>query len=177
MTRSDMREHTFKILFRVPFHDKNELREQIDYYFDEFPDVKEKEYEYIRKQALLVSELSDDIDAKINEVSEGWPVERLGKAELAIMRLAVYEMLYDEDIPVNVAINEAVELAKKYGSDDNAASFVNGVLAKLVQHDTMSAREPESCQQISGERRMTITIAAIAAESSEATNRDIRIKK
>lgn len=42
MTRSDMREHTFKILFRVPFHDKNELREQIDYYFDEFPDVKEK---------------------------------------------------------------------------------------------------------------------------------------
>ena len=94
MTRSDMREHTFKILFRVPFHDKNELREQI--------------------------------------VSEGWPVERLGKAELAIMRLAVYEMLYDEDIPVNVAINEAVELAKKYGSDDNAASFVNGVLAKLV---------------------------------------------
>ena len=123
MTRSDMREHTFKILFRVPFHDKNELREQIDYYFDEFPDVKEKEYEYIRKKALL---------AKINEVSEGWPVERLGKAELAIMRLAVYEMLYDEDIPVNVAINEAVELAKKYGSDDNAASFVNGVLAKLV---------------------------------------------
>ena len=98
----------------------------------EFPDVKEKEYEYIRKKALLVSELSDDIDAKINEVSEGWPVERLGKAELAIMRLAVYEMLYDEDIPVNVAINEAVELAKKYGSDDNAASFVNGVLAKLV---------------------------------------------
>ena len=123
MTRSDMREHTFKILFRVPFHDKNELREQIDYYFDEFPDVKEKEYEYIKKKALLVSELSDDIDAKINEVSE---------AELAIMRLAVYEMLYDEDIPVNVAINEAVELAKKYGSDDNAASFVNGVLAKLV---------------------------------------------
>ena len=128
MTRSDMREHTFKILFRVPFHNKNELREQIDYYFDALPDVKEKEYEYIKKKALLVSEMSDEID----EVSEGWPVDRLGKAELAIMRLAVYEMLYDDDIPVNVAINEAVELAKKYGSDDNTASFVNGVLAKLV---------------------------------------------
>ena len=125
MTRSDMREHTFKILFRVPFHNKNELREQIDYYFDALPDVKEKEYEYIKKKALLVSEMSDEIDEKINEVSEGWPVDRLGKAELAIMRLAVYEMLY-------VAINEAVELAKKYGSDDNTASFVNGVLAKLV---------------------------------------------
>ena len=132
MTRSDMREHTFKILFRVPFHNKNELREQIDYYFDALPDVKEKEYEYIKKKALLVSEMSDEIDEKINEVSEGWPVDRLGKAELAIMRLAVYEMLYDDDIPVNVAINEAVELAKKYGSDDNTSSFVNGVLAKLV---------------------------------------------
>ena len=90
------------------------------------------DYEYIKNKALLVCELSDDIDEKINLVSEGWPVDRIGKAELAIMRLAVYEMLYDDDIPVNVAINEAVELAKSYGSDDNAASFVNGVLAKLV---------------------------------------------
>ena len=115
MTRSEMREHVFKLIFRVPFHDKNELREQIDYYFDDLTDVNEKE-----------------LDEKINSVSEGWPVDRIGKAELAIMRLAVYEMLYDDDIPVNVAINEAVELAKSYGSDDNAASFVNGVLAKLV---------------------------------------------
>lgn len=132
MTRSEMREHVFKLIFRVPFHDKNELREQIDYYFDGLTDVNEKDYEYIKNKALLVCELSDDIDEKINSVSEGWPVDRIGKAELAIMRLAVYEMLYDDDIPVNVAINEAVELAKSYGSDDNAASFVNGVLAKLV---------------------------------------------
>lgn len=132
MTRSEMREHVFKLIFRVPFHDKNELREQIDYYFDGLTDVNEKDYEYIKNKALLVCELSDDIDEKINLVSEGWPVDRIGKVELAIMRLAVYEMLYDDDIPVNVAINEAVELAKSYGSDDNAASFVNGVLAKLV---------------------------------------------
>lgn len=132
MTRSEMREHVFKLIFRVPSHDKNELREQIDYYFDDLTDVNEKDYEYIKNKALLVCELSDELDEKINSVSEGWPVDRIGKAELAIMRLAVYEMLYDDDIPVNVAINEAVELAKSYGSDDNAASFVNGVLAKLV---------------------------------------------
>ena len=132
MTRSEMREHVFKLIFRVPFHDKNELREQIDYYFDGLTDVNEKDYEYIKNKALLVCELSDELDEKINSVSEGWPVDRIGKAELAIMRLAVYEMLYDDDIPVNVAINEAVELAKSYGSDDNAASFVNGFLAKLV---------------------------------------------
>ena len=132
MTRSEMIEHVFKLIFRVPFHDKNELREQIDFYFDDLTDVNEKDYEYIKNKALLVCELSDELDEKINSVSEGWPVDRIGKAELAIMRLAVYEMLYDDDIPVNVAINEAVELAKSYGSDDNAASFVNGVLAKLV---------------------------------------------
>ena len=132
MTRSEMREHVFKLIFRVPFHDKNELREQIDYYFDDLTYVNEKDYEYIKNKALLVCELSDELDEKINSVSEGWPVDRIGKAELAIMRLAVYEMLYDDDIPVNVAIHEAVELAKSYGSDDNAALFVNGVLAKLV---------------------------------------------
>ena len=132
MTRSEMREHVFKLIFRVPFHDKNELREQIDYYFDDLTDVNEKDYEYIKNKALLVCELSDELDEKINSVSEGWPVDRIGKAELAIMRLAVYEMLYDDDIPVNVAINEAVELAKSYGSDDNASSFVNGVLSKIV---------------------------------------------
>ena len=138
MTRSEMREHVFKLIFRVPFHDKNELREQIDYYFDGLTDVNEKDYEYIKNKALLVCELSDDIDEKINLVSEGWPVDRIGKAELAIMRLAVYEMLYDDDIPVNVAINEAVELAKSYGSDDNAASFVNGVLVIQCQVNVLN---------------------------------------
>ena len=76
--------------------------------------------------------MTDELDEKINSVSEGWPTNRLGKAELSIMRLAVYEMLYDDDIPVNVAIDEAVELAKKYGAD-NASSFINGVLAKLAK--------------------------------------------
>lgn len=123
MTRSEMREHVFKLIFRVPFHDKNELREQIDYYFDGLTDVNEKDYEYIKNKALLVCELSDDIDEKINLVSEGWPVDRIGKAELAIMRLAVYEMLYDDDIPVNVAINEAVELAKSQNSVEAEIKF------------------------------------------------------
>ena len=131
MTRSEMREHVFKLIFRVPFHDKNELREQIDYYFDGLTDVNEKDYEYIKNKALLVCELSDDIDEKINLVSEGWPVDRIGKAELAIMRLAVYEMLYDDTIPEKVSVNEAVELAKKFGGNESPA-FVNGVLAKFI---------------------------------------------
>ena len=72
----------------------------------------------------------EEIDASVNEVSEGWKTGRMGKVDLTLIRLAVYEMKY-EDIPVKVAINEAVELAKKYGTDDSPA-FVNGILAKLV---------------------------------------------
>jgi N utilization substance protein B len=64
--------------------------------------------------------------------SEGWSTNRLGKAELAIMRLAVYEIKFDDEIPNSVAINEAVELSKKYGGD-NSSSFVNGVLAKIIK--------------------------------------------
>ena len=78
-----------------------------------------------------MSEKLSDIDGRINAVAKGWKTERMGKAELAIIRLAVYEMLYDEDVPVKVAINEAVELAKKFGGDDSPA-FVNGILAKLA---------------------------------------------
>lgn len=64
-------------------------------------------------------------------MAEGWKTGRMGKVDLTLIRLAVYEMKYDEDVPVGVAINEAVELAKKYGTDESPA-FINGVLAKLV---------------------------------------------
>ena len=72
------------------------------------------------------------LDDKINQVAQGWKTKRMGKVELTILRLAVYEMDYDEEIPEKVAINEAVELAKKFGGED-APSFINGVLAKMVQ--------------------------------------------
>ncbi|MDD6334092.1 MAG: transcription antitermination factor NusB [Clostridia bacterium] len=138
MTRSTMREHIFKLLFRAPFIDKNDYEEQIELYFADADMVdastlKEEEYNYIKDKTLAIAELIPQLDERIDSVSEGWPTSRLGKTELSIMRLAVYEMLYDDDIPVNVAIDEAVELAKKYGSADNTAAFVNGVLAKLIK--------------------------------------------
>ena len=138
MTRSTMREHIFKLLFRAPVIDKNDYEEQIELYFADADMVdastlKEEEYIYIKDKTLAIAELIPQLDERIDSVSEGWPTSRLGKTELSIMRLAVYEMLYDDDIPVNVAIDEAVELAKKYGSADNTAAFVNGVLAKLIK--------------------------------------------
>lgn len=131
MTRTIIREHIFKLLFRVEFHNTHELDEQIRLYIDGLGEMKQEDCDYITEKTQNIAALIPEIDDKINSVSEGWPVSRLGKTELAIMRLAVYEMLYDEDIPVNVAINEAVELAKNYGGD-NAPSFINGVLAKLA---------------------------------------------
>jgi N utilization substance protein B len=139
MKRAEIREHIFKILFRVEFHDSVEFEQQIALYMQNLRegtkeekgiDVSEQDYNYIHDKAVAIKNNIEDIDSKINEISSGWPTTRLGKAELSIMRLAVYEIIYDEDIPRNVAINEAVELAKKYGSD-SAPSFINGVLAKL----------------------------------------------
>ena len=78
----------------------------------------------------IVAHLAE-IDEAIDAVAEGWKTGRMGKVDLTLIRLAVYEMKYDEDVPVGVAINEAVELAKKYGTDESPA-FINGVLAKLV---------------------------------------------
>ena len=78
-----------------------------------------------------IKEKITEIDEKINQVAKGWKTQRMGKAELAILRLAVYEMMYDDTIPVKVAIDEAVNLAKKYGGD-GSPSFVNGILAKLA---------------------------------------------
>lgn len=132
MTRSIIREHIFKILFRAEFYNKDELIQQTDYYVSELSSAKDKEIEYIKDKTLAIIDKLSEIDEIINENSDGWPTNRLGKAELTIMRLAVYEIRFDEEIPDGVAINEAVELSKKYGSD-NSSSFVNGVLAKIIK--------------------------------------------
>lgn len=132
MTRAGMREHIFKILFRAEFYSADEMTQQINYYLEDVSGITEKELNYITDKVLKIVDKIQVLDGMINEVSLGWPTTRLGKSELTIMRLAVYEMKFDDDIPVNVAINEAVELAKKYGAD-SAPSFVNGVLAKLAK--------------------------------------------
>lgn len=119
------------MLFRVEFYNQEEMSEQIALCEDDACSWKEKDKTYIFEKVEKISEKLEEIDAKINEVSEGWKTGRMGKVDLTLIRLAVHEMLYEEDVPAKVAINEAVELAKQYGTD-NSPSFVNGVLAKLV---------------------------------------------
>ncbi len=131
MKRSEIRENIFKLLFCAQFHSEQELPTQIDSYFEELSELGEADRAYMEEKFGRIKELSDELDEKINGASRGWKTGRMGKAELAILRLAVYEMLYDDEIPVKVAINEAVELSKRYGGED-APSFVNGILGKIA---------------------------------------------
>lgn len=131
MTRRALREQVFLMLFRVEFHDEEELNEQIDLYKEQLEDCNEKDCNYIINKFKNIVAKLEEIDTAISEVSKGWKVSRMAKVDLALIRLAVYEMKFEEDVPVKVAINEAIELAKQYGSDDSPA-FVNGVLAKLA---------------------------------------------
>ena len=131
MTRRELREQVFIMLFSAEFHDASEMPQQMQLYRQMQAEWEAKDGEYIsRKAADIVAHLPQ-IDEAINEVAEGWKTVRMAKVDLTLIRLAVYEMRYEEDIPVGVAINEAVELTKRYGTDDSF-SFVNGVLARLA---------------------------------------------
>lgn len=131
MTRRALREQIFLMLFRVEFHQAEEMEEQAALYEEQLDACNEKDRAYILDKFKKIAEKLETIDTMIGEVSKGWKVSRMAKIDLAIIRLAVYEMKYEEEIPVKVAINEAIELAKQYGSDESPA-FVNGVLAKLA---------------------------------------------
>ncbi len=131
MTRRELRENVFKMLFRVEFHDEDEMSGQLEMMDDELENVKEEDSAYINNKCSDIIAKIPEIDEAINASTTGWKTTRMGKVDLSIIRLAVYEIKYEEDVPAKVAINEAVELAKMYGTD-NSASFVNGVLAKFV---------------------------------------------
>lgn len=133
MTRIEIRRHIFTILFRVDFTDMSEFSEQIAFALEEIGSeqkLSKKDAEYIETKTMAIVERLTDIDALISSEAKGWKLSRIGKAELTILRLAVYEMKYDEQIPVRVAINEAVEISKLY-CDEEAKGFVNAVLGNI----------------------------------------------
>lgn len=133
MRRREFREQLFKLLFRVEFNTREEMPEQLQYFFEDYElEVSEMEQAEIRVKFQKVIEKLSEIDSMIDEKATGWSVSRMGKVDVSIIRLAVYEICFDEDVPTLVAINEAVELAKKFGQDESPA-FVNGVLAKFAE--------------------------------------------
>ena len=136
MKRSELREHIFRMIFGYEFNSDAEMPEQMQLYFEQLDEEEgiptETEVTYIRDKALNVILKTEEIDELLNTNTKGWKTSRMNKVDLSILRLAVYEMKWDDEIPAGVAIDQAVELAKKY-SGDEGPSFINGVLAKLAK--------------------------------------------
>jgi N utilization substance protein B len=145
MSRKTDRKHAFNLIFQMDFYDNPPPLELIERYFrvetflaeDEDNEAGlgltgEADMEYVEKTLLGLAIRRDEIDAEIKERARGWELDRLMKTDLAILRLAVYEILHQPDIPNKVAINEAVELTKEYSGGDSPA-FVNGLLGQVVR--------------------------------------------
>lgn len=131
MKRREQREHVFKLLFMTQFNSEEEMAEQISLYFDGLEVPDEDSRKVIRERCENVLAHLEEIDGILNEYSHGWKTGRMSRVDLSALRLAVYEMKYEEDVPVGVAINEAVEIAKRFGGE-TSGSFVNGVLGKIA---------------------------------------------
>ena len=131
MTRREIREHIFLMLFRKDFYNDMDLLEQRDIYISQLQEPSIEEESYLSSRFSAILEKLSETDDILSKTASGWSLARMGKVELTILRLAVYEIRFDDEIPTKVAINEAVELAKVFGGDDTPG-FINGVLAKLV---------------------------------------------
>lgn len=141
--RRATRNHIFNIVFQLEFFEKKELEYILNNYYDtiEYEEYLEKKEDekflpYIINKKVIESQLFnlidniEKIDNIIKEKSIGWSIERLDKVDLAILRLAIYELIFEEDIPNKVVINEAIELAKEYSSE-KSYKFINGILGNI----------------------------------------------
>ncbi len=128
MTRKMAREEAFILIFEKAFNDST-----VDEILELAKDVRELEPdEYIVRVFKGVFENIAELDGLISKNAVGWRIERISKTALAVLRLALFEIMFCNDIPSSVSINEAVELCKKYATKDDA-SFVNGILATVVK--------------------------------------------
>lgn len=128
MTRKMAREEAFILIFEKVFSKESieEILEMAEEARDLVPD------DYIKTVFGGVYDNLDELDGIISENAVGWKIERISKTALAILRLALFEMKYMEEIPVSVSINEAVEIAKKYATVEDSA-FINGILSTVAK--------------------------------------------
>lgn len=131
MNRSTMREQAFKLIYSMEIMKTKELDEQIKLFFESNSIENQDAQKYIQDALLGIEKNKETIETLIEKnLKKDWKMERISKVDLCILKLAIYEIKYKE-IPFKVVINEAVELAKKYG-EDNSKIFVNGILASIV---------------------------------------------
>ena len=149
ISRREFRIHLFEILFSESYYPREKAEEQITIFLENLTNLKEaddedthvpysktplsaEEEQELVEKALKIIDVLPEIDKTIESASENWKIKRMNSIDLNILRVATYEILFDETIPDRVAINEAVEIAKLY-SGDQSYSFINGVLGKLIK--------------------------------------------
>lgn len=144
MSRKVAREFAFKIIFAENFQNEEinpeEVIPSLASETEKLDDITKEDMEYIKDITNGVYSNIALLDEKIEKHLKGWTMDRICKTDLAILRLAIYEILYREDIPDKVSVNEAVELAKMF-SEDSSPSFVNGVLAGILNKKTEEINE------------------------------------
>ncbi len=132
MNRSAIRENAFKLIYSLEIQNTENIEEQIELFFESNEIDNEEAQKYIKNVILGIEKNKDTILNEIQKnLKEDWKLSRISKMDLSILKLAIFEIKYN-DIPYKVAINEAVELAKKYG-EDKSKNFVNGILASVVK--------------------------------------------
>ncbi len=169
MRRSEIRETIFRLLFMKQFNSREDMEEQVSVYLDNLRSgVVEEKYSgavtaqdeaYIRDKLGKIMDRLPEIDDLLNHTARGWKTTHMGSADLSALRLAVYEIRYDPDIPEGVAINEAVELAKRYG-EDNSGAFVNGILGEIVRKTQASDGKVDEAKSADAASDNEKTIAA-----------------
>lgn len=136
MNRRKSREVAMKLLFEMSIN-KNDFKEIIENFKEESDlDLSDVDMSYVTRVLAGVQNNQEAIDKKIEEHLINWKMYRLAKIDLAILRISTYEIMFEEDIPTKVSINEGIELAKKY-SDDKSSTFINGVLGKMISEESM----------------------------------------
>ena len=131
MNRTAIRESAFKLIYSLEIQKQDNLKEQINLYFESENIENKDAREYIEDAVLGIEEHKEEILGLVEKnLKSDWKIDRISKIDLSILKLAIYEIQY-KDIPFKVVINEAVELAKKYG-EDSSKNFVNGILASIV---------------------------------------------
>lgn len=134
MNRSAMREQAFKLIYSLEITKQEELQEQVDLFLESNEIKDENAKKYIQDAIFGIEKNKETIESLIEKnLKTDWKMDRISKVDLSILKLAIYEIRYKE-IPFKVVINEAVELAKKYG-EDSSKNFVNGILASVVKGD------------------------------------------
>ena len=136
MTRSKAREHIFRILYEIQINESENIEATVNTYLENFSEeaVSDSDTAFIMGEVKGVCQARENLDEEIAGAVKGWSLGRLSKVDLAILRLAVYEIRCVPEIPASVSINEAVELAKKY-SQSAARAFINGILGSIAPRE------------------------------------------